>query len=390
MIRINSKEIQPGDTFICLPNAEAYIPEAQAKGAVKIQHMTRAELGLFADQHYHHPSQQLKVIGITGTNGKTTVSQLAHQALTTLGFKSHVQGTLSGALTTPESLHTHHAIKKHLDHGGTHFIMEVSSHAIAQDRIAGIQFEIQCLTNITQDHLDYHLTFENYQETKLNWMKSAKNIAIFPEEFLEITLPFTSPLLGKFNHENMQTAVAILRHLGLNDTQIGQGLSTAKAPPGRFETISLGQPFLVIVDYAHTPDGLEKILSEGQHLATKRNGKLWVVFGCGGNRDRGKRPKMAAIATTYADHTIITQDNPRHEDPEQIITDILAGIPETHPPTILLDRKKAIEWAIHGAKPNDVIVIAGKGHETIQIIGDKTLPFDDREVARQSIESLKK
>ena len=265
MVALNSKKIQPGDTFICLPGGEAYIADARARGAIAVLPMTRAQLGPWSSRFYDDPSRHLVVVGVTGTNGKTTVTHLVGQALAAAGFLPRVQGTLSGALTTPESLETHQAMAVHLSKGGTHFIMEVSSHAIDQDRIGGIQFSVKALTNITQDHLDYHHTFEAYRDTKLGWLNRQDDflagcspVTILPDAYHQVQLNFENPLVGQFNHENMQLAVSILRALGLSEDQIAAGLSAATAPPGRFETVKAGQPFWVIVDYAHTPDGLEK------------------------------------------------------------------------------------------------------------------------------------
>jgi len=393
MINLNSKNIRPGDTFICLPNGEKYIDEARKNGAAEVLCFTRAQLGIWADNQMERPSEKLKVIGVTGTNGKTTVTHLLGQALTLLGENPKVQGTLSGNLTTPESLDTHQAMADHLKEGGTHFIMEVSSHAIAQDRLSGIRFWTKALTNVTQDHLDYHLTLENYHRTKTEWLTKQDDFhinsnkqPIRPEQFLNISLPFPSPLKGQFNIENMQTTVAILRSLGYSDPQIAESLKNAKAPPGRFETLHLGQSFSVIIDYAHTPDGLEKVAKEAALLAKENNGKLRIIFGCGGDRDKTKRPLMAKVAEAHSHDIIVTSDNPRSENPNQIMTDILAGFSNSSTQIITEpDRKKAIILAINAAQKNDVILIAGKGHETYQIIGTTKHHFDDSEEAKAAI-----
>jgi UDP-N-acetylmuramoyl-L-alanyl-D-glutamate--2,6-diaminopimelate ligase len=384
MIQLHSQKIQPGDTFICLPGGEDYISDALERGAVAYKKMTRAELGPWASEYFGHPSHTLRVVGITGTNGKTTVSQLVGQGLTTAGYRPYVLGTLNAPLTTPESLDVQRLMAEHLANSGTHFVMEVSSHAIDQGRILGIEFFVRLLTNITQDHLDYHKTFKAYTETKMSFMQADAN-AIYPEDFAKENITFPNPLKGDFNHKNMQAAVAILKRLGLEEPVIQKAMSEAKAPAGRFETIEAGQPFTVIVDYAHTPDGLENVLKEAQKIAKNNKGRLITLFGCGGNRDRGKRPKMAAIAAALSDFVIITHDNPRGEDPQQIITDVLEGIPQETSFKVIEDRQKAIYEAINMAEPNDCVMLAGKGHETYQILHDKTIHFDDREMARDAI-----
>jgi len=382
----DSRKIAPGDTYICLPGGEKFISDAEQRGAVATLTMTRIELGDFANTLFNSPSQHIPLIGVTGTNGKTTVTHLICAGLTAAGYKPAVLGTLNAPLTTPESLYINQSMAEHIANGGTHFVMEVSSHAIAQNRISGLKFAVKVLTNITQDHLDYHKTFEAYRDTKLGFMQTGAGVSLYPEAYQKEDVPFPVPLPGMFNYHNFQAAVATLRALGIADAKFIPGLATATAPPGRFEAIQSGQPFLVIVDYAHTPDGLENVLKEATRLAAARGGKTRVLFGCGGDRDRGKRPKMAAIATQYADEVIITSDNPRTEAPDQIFGDILVGIPDTvtnH--TVIEDRRDAIFKLISHAEPADVLMIAGKGHETVQILADKTIPFDDRAIAREAI-----
>ncbi len=384
MVHLYSKNVQTGDIFICLPGGEPYVQDALDRGAKTVLNMTRTEMGLWASEYFGHPSKKLAVVGVTGTNGKTTVTQLVGQGLKAAGFNPYVLGTLNAKLTTPESLDVQKLMADHLAKGGTHFVMEVSSHAIDQDRISGIQFAVRLLTNITQDHLDYHKTFEAYAETKLSFMKADPK-AIYPEAFEKEPLTFPIPLKGDFNKKNIQAAIAILKRLNIPNETIIAAMSQAKAPSGRFETIDQGQSFTVIVDYAHTPDGLENVLKEAEKIAKHQAGQLITVFGCGGDRDRGKRPKMAAIAAQYSDTVIITQDNPRTEDPKQIMTDILAGIPDHTTYSVIEDRQQAIDTAISKANPQDVVMIAGKGHETVQILASGTIHFDDKEVAAQSI-----
>ncbi|MCP4051222.1 MAG: UDP-N-acetylmuramoyl-L-alanyl-D-glutamate--2,6-diaminopimelate ligase [bacterium] len=384
----NSKNINPGDTFICLPGGSTYIEEALRKGAVEVLKMNRIQMAELANKFFHYPSKSLKVIGVTGTNGKTTTTNLIARGLQEAGYKPYVSGTLNSELTTPESLDIQELMAEHLKNGGTHFIMEVSSHGIDQGRIAGIDFDIKILTNITQDHLDYHKTFENYKKTKLSFMQeNDKSIKIYPEQYKKINIFFESPLIGRFNYENMQAAVLALQSCGISDDLIKTALQKARPPAGRFENINTGQSFMVIIDYAHTPDGLKNILMESKHLADNRKGRLLTVFGCGGDRDRGKRPKMGKIASEYSAYFIITQDNPRTEDPEQINNDIIQGIDlETCNYEIILDRREAIKSAIAKAEAKDVVVIAGKGHEQYQILASRKIHFDDKEEAVKAIE----
>jgi UDP-N-acetylmuramoyl-L-alanyl-D-glutamate--2,6-diaminopimelate ligase len=382
----DSRNIRPGDTYICLPGGEKFIADAQLRGAIATLTMDRVALGNFSNQLFDTPSQRIPLIGVTGTNGKTTVTHLICAGLIAAGYKPALIGTLNAPLTTPESLYVNQTMAEHIANGGTHFVMEVSSHAISQNRIAGLHFAVKVLTNITQDHLDYHKTFEAYRDTKLGFMGDGNAVALYPESYQKHDLPFPVPLPGMFNYHNFQAAMAALRALGIPDDQFIPGLATATAPPGRFEAIHAGQPFLVIVDYAHTPDGLENVLTESRRLAEARGGKTRVLFGCGGDRDRGKRPKMAAIAAQYADTVVITSDNPRTESPTQIFADILAGLTDTTTPyQVIEDRREAIFALIAQAQPADVLMIAGKGHETVQILADKTIPFDDRGIAREAL-----
>ena len=381
----DSRHIKEGDIFICLPGGAIYIDEAFKKGAIGVKKMTRAEMASFADEHFEHPTQQLTVIGVTGTNGKTTVTRLIHEALEHAGYKSIVIGTLTHPLTTPESWDLQKIAADHLKNGGTHLVMEVSSHGIAQDRVKDIDFDCRVLTNITQDHLDYHGSFEEYKKCKLSFMKGVPGTTIFPRDYDDIEINFEHQLIGSFNEDNIRAAIAALRSIGLSEPQIETGLSQASPVPGRLEYINESQPYIAVVDYAHTPHGLETVCGCLRDLADERGGALRVLFGCGGDRDRGKRPKMAAAAS-IADTVILTQDNPRTEKPQQIIDDTLPGF--THERyEVIQDRADAIQALVDSAELMDVILVAGKGHETGQIFADRTEPFDDREVLRNAIES---
>lgn len=382
----DSRHIKPGDTFICLPGAEPYIQEAKKNGALHVIKMDRQEMASFSASYFNHPSSSLRVIGITGTNGKTSVAFFVHQALTHLGYSPLLIGTITHSLTTPESLELQRLMADYLAQKGTHVVMEVSSHGIAQHRVDHIQFSVKALTNITQDHLDYHGTFEAYQQTKLRFMNSGDMPKIFPQDIQAFSLPFSAHLPGEFNVLNLKTAFLVLKALGYESESITTALSQVKAPPGRFESIALGQPFTVIVDYAHTPDGLEKVLKEARQMANQSLGKLKVLFGCGGDRDKSKRPLMGQIASRLADDVVITNDNPRSEDPKDISNQILSGIIAPSRMMVCLDRQEAIFSLIAHAKPGDVLVLAGKGHETTQILKTETLYFDDREIAKKAIQ----
>ncbi|NDC82154.1 UDP-N-acetylmuramoyl-L-alanyl-D-glutamate--2,6-diaminopimelate ligase [bacterium] len=384
--QIDSRKIQPGDGFLCLPGGERFEADARDRGAVEVRYLDRLELARFANEYFDYPSRNLQVVGVTGTNGKTTTTHLIYNGLKAAGFSPEILGTLNAELTTPESWDIARRMAAHRNVGGTHFVMEVSSHAIDQHRVDGIDFDVKLLTNITQDHLDYHKTFEAYRETKLRFM-AGPGRSIFPAEFTQTVLGFQVPLPGRFNTENFQAAVAVLRALDVSDHVISSAMASASAPPGRFELVKEGQPFDVIVDYAHTPDGLENVCLEAQRIARNRNGQFVVVFGCGGDRDRSKRPKMGRIAERLADRVIVTSDNPRSEVPGAITDDILAGLEAPERAVVILDRREAIRVAIQQAKPNDVVMVAGKGHETYQILGSETIHFDDRDECRKAIAS---
>jgi len=274
----------------------------------------------------------------------------------------------------------------HIEQGGTHFIMEVTSEGIDQDRISDIDFNIKLLTNITQDHLDYHKTFENYQQTKLSFMREGNAHKVHPQNFKKEPINFTTQLLGYFNLLNIKATASILRHMNISETIIQKTLSSCLPPRGRLEAVDSGQPFTVLIDYAHTPDGLENVLNTLKVIAIKQQGRLLVLFGCGGNRDPGRRAKMGKIASDIADFLVITEDNPRAEDSQAITDEIMTGVESGFQDYELIqNRSKAIEFIINKAQENDVVLLAGKGHETYQVFKSETIHFDDREEATQSI-----
>ena len=339
-----------------------------------------------------HPSKDLYVIGITGTNGKTTVSYLIGEVLKSAGYNPFVLGTLNSGnkdLSTPESIDISNFMRAHIEQGGTHFVMEVTSEGIDQGRIDGIEFDMKLLTNITQDHLDYHKTFLNYKMTKLNFMSAGDAYKIYPEKFNEELIKFNTKLLGDFNLLNVKAAASALRHIGVGENFIKETLSSCMAPRGRLESVDKGQQYLVLIDYAHTPDGLLNVLSTVKEIALSRDGRLLVLFGCGGDRDQDKRARMGKIASSLADYVVITEDNPRSEDGREIMYQILDGVDSEFRNFVLIqDRARAIKFIINQARHNDVVVLAGKGHETYQILKSKVIQFDDKEQASIAISEI--
>jgi len=393
----------------------------------------RQRVGLIADRFFGLPSRQLLVIGVTGTNGKTTCTHLLAQVLDQPERRCGVIGTLGAGFpgeldpashTTPDPISVHRLLARFVAAGAASVCMEVSSHALDQGRVQGVAFDIAVFTNLTRDHLDYHGTMEAYAESKsrLFSFQSLKAAVINQDDALGQTLvekisrrikvttfglsradvratkvepmpdglrldvatpagtaTLRSPLLGRFNAMNLLAALAVLLVAGMPLVNAIERLSLAQPVPGRMERFggSGGAP-LVVVDYAHTPDALGKALSA---LREHTQGRLWCVFGCGGDRDRGKRPQMGGLAEELADIVILTDDNPRHESPDRIIADIVGGMCST--PAIVRDRAHAIRIAIRDAKDGDSVLIAGKGHEDYQQVGDRRLSFSDREVVME-------
>ena len=462
-ISYNSKTTKPGDIFVCLTgeytDGHEYAPNAIENGAVAllVEHKvdagktpqiivssTRHKIADIADRFYSSPSKGINLIGITGTNGKTTVTHLIQKILEENGQKCALIGTLGYKLTSggeyrdakhttpqaPELQATLRMIKdvEKIDN----VVMEVSSHALEQNRVGGCLFNGAVLTNLTQDHLDYHITMDNYFEAKALLFKGLEegNFAVinlddnYAERFLsvipegvriftygvkkdadikakdihfslngaEFTLALKNEeykvnlhMNGMFSVYNVLAAVTASTAMGIEIKTSLKALENVKGVAGRFEVVA--KKPLVIVDYAHTPDGLENVLNSAREI-TPDDGKLICLFGCGGDRDATKRPKMGAIAEKIADKIIITSDNPRSEDPQQIITDIIAGLKNVNPETVIVepDRGHAIALLKTIAGNNDVVVIAGKGHENYQILKDRTIHFDDREEARKVFE----
>jgi UDP-N-acetylmuramoyl-L-alanyl-D-glutamate--2,6-diaminopimelate ligase len=401
----------------------------------------RATAGIIADRFFGAPSRALAVVGVTGTNGKTSVTHLVAQALAATGQPCGLVGTLGYGMppklerarhTTPDAVTVHQLLAAMLDQGARAAAVEVSSHALAQARVSGVSFRTAVFTNLTHDHLDYHADFNEYGALKASLFSTPGLGAavVFTDDafgrellrriapgipatavgtsagdprprdcasrFVEIThvafnapglelrlvthegvIEFESRLLGRFNAINLALAAGVLLDLGMPPTAVADSLGAARTVPGRMEAFGgTDSSPLVIVDYAHTPDALEQVLrASREHV---RAG-LWCVFGCGGDRDKAKRSLMASVAAAWADHIVVTDDNPRNEDADAIVSDIVAGFPDRARWTVQRARAIAIADAIAAAGPDDVVVIAGKGHEDYQIVGSRMEPFSDRD-----------
>lgn len=377
--------------------------------------MAQASSALFG-----HPSKQMAVVGVTGTNGKTTTTHLLRAILEAAGRRAAVIGTLSagrsGPGTTPEAPDLQAHLAELATEGFDAVAMEVSSHALAQHRVDGTRFAVAVFTNLSQDHLDFHLTMERYFETKaLLFDPERAAMAVvnaddaWGRRLLEAprlpTRPFAMAdavglemdrrgstfrwegegvrlqIPGQANVANAVAAATVGRALGVEAAEVAAGLSGLVSVPGRNEAVDRGQPFTVLVDYAHTPDGLEQALVSARRLAA--GARVLLVFGCGGERDRGKRPLMGEVATRLADLAVLTSDNPRSEDPLAIIAEVRAGVRQTENLVVESDRRAAIALVLQAARPDDVVIIAGKGHETTQVLDGRTLAFDDRAVAAE-------
>lgn len=461
-ISYNSKTTQKGEIFVCLVGENSdghnYAKMAVENGAValmvereidfdipqiKVQ-STRHQIADLAATFYNYPSQNINMIGVTGTNGKTTVTHLLQKIFEADGKKCGIIGTLGFKFkstddyaeakhTTPQAPEFQHLLQRAVDAEIKTIAAEVSSHSLEQNRVGGTTWNTAVLTNLTQDHLDYHITMNNYFEAKAILFRGLKKGAIaiinaddeYAERFIntvpdgvkivtygikkdadfrakdisfsmhgaKYTLCFENAeksvdlqLNGMFSVYNTLAAIATAKSNGVNIDTIIKVLEATKGVAGRFEAVHK-EP-LVIVDYAHTPDGLENVLKAAAELK-KENSRLICLFGCGGDRDATKRPKMGKIADEKADIIVVTSDNPRSEDPDLIISDIMTGIQTVNPQRVFVepDRGKAIEMLKKIATPNDIVMVAGKGHEDYQILKDKTIHFDDREEVRKVFES---
>ena len=463
----DNREVQAGNVFVCYQgisvDSHNFIPDALQKGAaavigekpltaietqeksinyVKVPCGRRA-MSLIAANWHGNPAKRLKIIGITGTNGKTSTAHLIQAILKVSGQRTALIGTvghqytnaqneeetLPTSLTTPDAFALHALFKQFTEGNVEYVTMETSSQGLAMQRLAGLTFDTAVFTNFTQDHLDYHQTMEAYLKAKLMLFEQLdekgvailnndspvaehiahassgsrlltygldKKAALYAEDinfshnrliFTAVTpngrIPVKLRLLGEYNLYNALAAIAVGLRYDCPTPAIQDGLATTVVP-GRFELIDQGQDFSVIVDYAHTPDGLENVLTAAKRVA-QRN--LICVFGCGGDRDNGKRPRMGNISAQIADYSVITSDNPRTENPDKIIAQIVSNLPHDTNYVCISERRDAIHHAITSAKSGDVVVIAGKGHEDYQEINGKRFPFDDRVVASDILES---
>lgn len=393
------------------------------------------ELGGIANRFFASPSASLEVVGITGTNGKTTVAWLLAQALDQLGRPAGYMGTLghgrisalrTATLTTPGCVTVHRQLRELADGGARQVAMEVSSHALDQGRVDGVAFRVAAFTNLSRDHLDYHGDLASYARAKARLFLDAGaavavinlgdafgrdlagrlppatrlvGVAATPGTAASLTiepvaasgpgqrlrlrvadadLQFDSPLLGGFNRDNLAVTAGILHAQGFAPAAIAAALATCQAPPGRMQLLPSTAGPRVVVDFAHTPDALRRVLEALRETAPAR---LWCVFGCGGDRDAGKRPLMGAVARELADRLVITDDNPRSEDPDAIVAAILDGAGRGPQVEVIRDRAAAIQHAVGSAAPDDVVLIAGKGHEALQIVGHEARAFSDQAVA---------
>ena len=465
-IEHDSRKVQQGTLFVCIPGVHVdghkFIPQAVAAGAsaivttredvevpqgiavLRVKELQPA-LDTIVPYFHDYPAREMRVVGITGTNGKTTTSYITRAILRKAGYKVGLIGTIQIMIedevlpihnTTPDVVELQHTLAMMRDKGMDYVVMEVSSHALDQNRVAGIDFDTAVFTNLTQDHLDYHKTLENYMLAKAKLFdhvsekgcKQGKtavvNIddaagatmlahaecqhltyAIEKETDLRATdilvhangaefvlhhesfgeMKLSLHITGIFNVYNVMSAVGAALSEHIDASVIKEALEAFTAVPGRFELVKAGQDFSIIVDYAHTPDGVENVLKTARKIAKKR---IIAVFGCGGDRDRTKRPIMGCLAAELADVVIATSDNPRTEDPAFILSQVEEGVEEaigTKHHELIVDRRQAIYRAVEMAEKDDIVVILGKGHENYQILKDKTIHFDDKEEARAAV-----
>ena len=448
----DARRVTPGALFVCVTGLNAdghdFAPGAVASGAAAlvvereldqpvpqlVVEDSREAMALAADAFFEQPTRELEVAGVTGTNGKTTTAFLLFAILAAAGRRPSLLGTIENRVggerraavrTTSEAIDVQRLLREMLDGGDRSCAMEATSHGSALKRLLGIRFAVLVFTNLSQDHLDFHGTLEDYFDAKRRLFtepdvdgrrppavvnvddEHGRRLAdelrglgegpitfgLADAEALELTaagarfvvdgIPIDTKLRGRFNVENVLGAVKAARVLGIDPEQIAAGVEHVTGVPGRFEAVDEGQPFTVLVDYAHTPEALENVLREARAITAAR---LVCVFGCGGDRDRGKRPLMGQVVARLADSAIVTSDNPRSEKPEAIIAEIVAGMPGE--PEVEPDREAAIAAALERADEGDVVVIAGKGHEQGQEFADRIVPFDDREVARETLRRL--
>ena len=432
----DARAVVPGSLFFCVPGAVAdghdFAPDAVERGAVAlvverplglgvpevVVASSRVAMAQVADEFFERPTAELRVAGVTGTNGKTTTTFLLYSILAAAGRRPGLIGTIEARVggerrgvkrTTPEAIDLQRLFREMLDAGDRSVAMEASSHASALHRLDRVRFAALVFTNLSHEHLDFHADMEDYFQAKRRLFvdgrpPAAVNVGDEYGRRLASELPealtfgladdaelgpaaldgVDLKLRGRFNVENALAAFAAARLLGVDDEAVVRGLASVRGVPGRFEAIDEGQPFEVIVDYAHKPHALETLLRSVRELVS--GGRVICVFGCGGDRDREKRPQMGKLASELADVVIVTNDNPRSEDPQAIIDQIVAGA--VGDVDVEADRARAIGQAIELALDGDVVLIAGKGAEQGQEFADRTVPFDDRETAREALRKL--
>ena len=461
-IVFDSRKVVPGCVFVAVKgfvsNGHEYIHKALENGAVavvcedmpadksegkvyvRVKDSMRA-LGVMSSNFYDNPSSEIKLVGITGTNGKTTCVTLLHTLASNLGYQVGLLSTVVNKIgqdeipsthTTPNPVMLNRLLREMVDAGCDYCFMEVSSHAVHQKRIAGLKFDIAGFTNISHDHLDYHKTFKEYIYVKKAFFDdlgssataivniddtngkvmvqntnamiktfALKNVADYKVKIMESSFSglvlnidnqdVWTRLIGGFNAYNLILVYAIAVELGLDSLEVLTGISKLKSVEGRFEYIKSDGEVIAIVDYAHTPDALENVLSTIASVRTK-NEKVITVVGCGGDRDKAKRPKMAQIAAENSDQIILTSDNPRSENPDDIIRDMKIGVPAERSAKVMAitDRKEAIKVACALAESGDIVLVAGKGHEKYQEIKGEKMPFDDLEIVKETLKNLNK
>lgn len=461
----DSRRVQPGCVFVAIrgecSDGNKFIDQAIAAGAVAVVTDSAAEktrpgvawavvphgrraLARVSANFYKKPAERIAIMGITGTNGKSTTAFLVEAILTAAGRKTALIGTieyhvagrvLPAPHTTPEALELNRIFNEALGNGATDAVMEVSSHALAQERVYGVPFDVAVFTNLTRDHLDYHKTMEEYFAAKrvlfegcgtdvpravvtnlddeygakvAEFSRKKSSVVLkygwergdLHTEKVEITtrgtrfdlvmpegkLAVFSALIGRVNVYNMLAAAGACYARGCKPEAIAAGIDKLACVPGRFERVDCGQPFTVVVDYAHTDEALRNLTALARELVSAAKGRVLTVFGCGGDRDRNKRPLMGEAAGRGSDFVVLTSDNPRSEDPLAIINDAVVGLQKTGVKyTVEADRRKAIALAIGEARPGDIVLLAGKGHEKVQVTREGAAPFDDLEVARQAL-----
>jgi UDP-N-acetylmuramoyl-L-alanyl-D-glutamate--2,6-diaminopimelate ligase len=464
-VEYDSRRVKPGCLFVAMrgesSDGNRYIDQATKAGAVAVVTDSSTEkprepmgwavvqsgrraLAKISANFYKKPAERIAIIGITGTNGKSTTAFLAESILAAAKRKSALIGTieyhvagkvLPAPHTTPEALELNRFFNESLGNGATDAVMEVSSHALAQERVYGIPFDVAVFTNLTRDHLDYHGTMEEYFASKrvlfagcgtnapratvintddeygkrlaeFSRKHSSVNLEYgwnggdFYADKVEITtrgtrfdllldqhrIPVFSALIGRVNVYNILAAAGACYARGCSSEEIAAGIDRLACVPGRFERVDCGQPFTVVIDYAHTDDALRNLTALARELVSSAKGRVVTVFGCGGDRDRKKRPLMGEAAGGGSDFVVLTSDNPRSEDPLSIINDAVVGLQRTQVKfSVEPDRRKAIALAIGEARPRDIVLIAGKGHEKVQITPEGAFPFDDLEVAREAL-----